>query len=116
MKDFTSSSQSEGKPSKEPIRLLIVAPSVRILGGQPVQANYLLEHLKREPEFKVSFVAHNPRLPRPLRWLQSIKYVRTVVTSLVYCVHLLLQVPKHDVIHTFSASYFSFLLAPTLRF
>jgi glycosyltransferase involved in cell wall biosynthesis len=97
----------------EPIRLLLVAPSLRILGGQAVQANYLLQHLRREPMFKVSFVAHNPRLPGPLRLLQRIKYVRTIVTSFVYCVNLLWNVPKQDVIHVFSASYFSFLLAPT---
>jgi hypothetical protein len=102
-------SDFEGKP----IRLLLVAPSLRILGGQAVQANYLLQHLSREPMFEVSFVAHNPRLPGPLRLLQRIKYVRTIVTSLVYCVNLLLKVPKHDLIHVFSASYFSFLLAPT---
>ncbi|HJT66301.1 MAG TPA: glycosyltransferase family 4 protein [Pyrinomonadaceae bacterium] len=99
----------EGKP----IRLLLVAPSLRILGGQAVQANYLLEHLSREPMFDVSFVAHNPRLPGPLRLLQRLKYVRTIVTSLAYCINLLLKVPKHDVVHVFSASYFSFLLAPT---
>ena len=99
--------------SNEPIRLLIVAPSLRILGGQAVQANSLLEHLRREPAFQVSFLAHNPRLPFPFRTLQSIKYVRTIVTSLVYCITLFLQIPKHDIVHVFSASYFSFLLAPT---
>src|SRR5690349_13223316 len=98
---------------EKPIRLLLVAPSLRILGGQAVQANYLFQHLSREPMFRVSFVAHNPRLPGPLRLLQRIKYVRTIVTSLVYCATLLLKVPKHDLIHVFSASYFSFLLAPT---
>lgn len=98
---------------ENPIRLLLVAPALRILGGQAVQANYLVKHMSREPLFKVSFVPHNPRLPGPLRWLQSIKYVRTIVTSLVYCINLLNQVPKHDIIHVFSASYFSFLLAPT---
>ena len=99
----------EGKP----IRLLLVAPSLRILGGQAVQANYLLQHFSREPMFQVAFVPHNPRLPGPLRLLQRIKYVRTIVTSLAYCVNLLLKIPRHDVIHVFSASYFSFLLAPT---
>ncbi len=99
--------------SAKPIRLLLVAPALRILGGQAVQANYLTEHLSREPIFSVSFVPHNPRLPGPLKLLQSVKYLRTIVTSLVYCINLLLQVPKHDVVHTFSASYLSFLLAPT---
>jgi L-malate glycosyltransferase len=99
--------------AEKPIRVLLVAPALRILGGQAVQANYLLQHLSREPGFEVSFVAHNPRLPGPLRFLQSVKYVRTIVTSLLYGINLLIQVPKHDVVHTFSASYFSFLLAPT---
>jgi L-malate glycosyltransferase len=108
-----SASIADAEFDGKPIRLLLVAPSLRILGGQAVQANYLLQHLSREPMFQVSFVAHNPRLPGPLRLLQRIKYVRTIVTSLAYCANLLLKIPRHDVIHVFSASYFSFLLAPT---
>lgn len=103
-----SSSQEE-----KPIRLLLVAPALRILGGQAVQANYLLQHLSREPGFEVNFVPHNPRLPGPLKLLQKIRYVRTLVTSFVYCLNLLIKIPQHDVVHTFSASYLSFLLAPT---
>jgi glycosyltransferase involved in cell wall biosynthesis len=108
-----SAAGSKINTSAKPIRLLLVAPALRILGGQAVQANYLIEHLSREPEFEVSFVPHNPRLPGPLKLLQSVKYLRTIVTSLAYCIRLLRQVRKHDIVHTFSASYFSFLLAPT---
>jgi glycosyltransferase involved in cell wall biosynthesis len=86
---------------------------LKILGGQAVQAKYLLEHLSSEPQFEVAFVAHNPRLPGPFRLLQRIKYVRTIVTSALYCLNLLRTVPRYDIIHVFSASYFSFLLAPT---
>ncbi len=96
----------------EKVRVLIVAPSLSILGGQAVQAKYLIEHLSKERSFQVSFLPHNPRLPGPLRVLQLIKYVRTLVTSLIYWLALLRRIPKHDVIHIFSASYFSFLLAP----
>jgi L-malate glycosyltransferase len=110
---LTSVSGSNSETPEKPIRLLLVAPSLRILGGQAVQANYLLEHLSRESHFEVSFVAHNPQLPRPLRFLQRIKYVRTIVTSLLYGMNLLLKLPRYDIIHVFSASYFSFLLAPT---
>jgi L-malate glycosyltransferase len=105
-------SRSDANTTEKPMRVLLVAPSLKIVGGQAVQCNYLLDYMSREPRFKVSFVAHNTRLPRPLRPLQWIKYVRTLVTSLAYCINLLIQVPKHDVIHVFSASYFSFLLAP----
>ncbi|HET6891694.1 MAG TPA: glycosyltransferase family 4 protein, partial [Pyrinomonadaceae bacterium] len=97
----------------EKVRVLVVAPSLRILGGQAVQAKYLIEHLSQEPSFQVSFLPHNPRLPGPLRVLQKIKYVRTIVTSFIYCLALTYRIPEHDVIHIFSASYLSFLLAPT---
>ena len=106
-------SRSNVEFPEKPVRLLLVAPSLRILGGQAVQANYLLENLSREPMFEVSFVPHNPRFPGPFRLLQRIKYVRTLATSLVYCINLLLKIPRHDIIHVFSASYLSFLLAPT---
>jgi glycosyltransferase involved in cell wall biosynthesis len=69
--------------------------------------------LQQEPSLEVSFLAINPRLPGKLRKLQSIKYVRTVTTSLLYVLNLLREVRKYDVIHIFSASYLSFLIAPT---
>lgn len=96
-----------------PLRVLIVAPSMDILGGQAVQAARLLKRLRDEPTLETGFLPINPRLPGILRSLQSIKYVRTIVTSLVYCATLLARVPRYDVVHTFSASYFSFVLAPT---
>jgi glycosyltransferase involved in cell wall biosynthesis len=92
---------------------LIVAASLDILGGQAVQAERLVRHLQQEPSLEVSFLAINPRLPGKLRKLQSIKYVRTVTTSLLYVLNLLREVRKYDVIHIFSASYLSFLIAPT---
>ena len=95
------------------LRVLIVAASLDILGGQAVQAERLVRHLQREPSLDVSFLAINPRLPGKLRKLQSIKYVRTVTTSILYWLNLLREVRKYDVIHIFSASYLSFLIAPT---
>jgi len=83
-----------------------------IVGGQAVQAVRLIEHLKQEPSVAVGFLPVNPRLPGVLRKLQAIKYVRTVTTSILYWWKLLTTIPAFDVIHIFSASYFSFLLAP----
>ena len=96
-----------------PIRVLVVGPSLGILGGQAVQARLLLERLGAEPGLEVSFQAVNPRLPGLLGALQQVKYVRTAVTSIAYVLLLLARVPRHDVIHVFSASYLSFVLAPT---
>ena len=94
-------------------RILIVAPSLDILGGQAVQAARLVSRLKSEADFDIGFLPINPRLPGFLRLLQAIKYVRTVVTSLMYGATLCAQVKDYDVIHIFSASYFSFVLAQT---
>ena len=97
----------------EQVRVLIVAASLDILGGQAVQAERLIRHLQNEPSLRVAFLPINPRLPGILRKLQSIKYVRTVTTSILYILNLLREVRKYDVIHIFSASYLSFLIAPT---
>jgi len=83
-----------------------------ILGGQAVQVTRLLRRLRELDGIEVEFLAVNPRLPGPLRALQRIKYVRTITTSIAYFTSLLLRVPKYDVIHAFSASYSSYLLAP----
>src|SRR5687767_10926971 len=66
------------------LRILVVAPSFDILGGQAVQAARLISRLRELPFFEVGFLGINPRLPGQLRKLQAVKYVRTVVTSLVY--------------------------------
>jgi len=94
------------------IRVCVVVASIDILGGQAVQALRLLDGLSREQEIDAELLPINPRLPRPLRWLQRIKYVRTVVTSILYIATLLLKLRRFDVVHVFSASYMSFVLAP----
>ena len=97
----------------ERVRVLVVAASLDILGGQAVQAERMIRHLQNEPSVQVAFLPINPRLPGILRKLQSIKYVRTVTTSILYILNLLREVRKYDVIHVFSAAYLSFLIAPT---
>ena len=98
---------------RKKIRVCIVVASIDILGGQAIQALRLVEGLSEEPGIEAEILPINPRLPRPLRWLQRIKYVRTLVTSIAYVASLLVRLPRFDVVHVFSASYFSFLLAPT---
>jgi L-malate glycosyltransferase len=92
------------------IRVCIVAPSLDVLGGQSRQAALLLAGLRDEPTLEVDFIPHNPRLPGAWRKLETIKYVRTVVATLRYCGMLLVQIPRYDVIHVFSAAYYSYLL------
>lgn len=64
------------------------------------------------PELEVDFLPVNPRLSGPLRHLQRVKYMRTVATSAAYTWQLAQKLGSFDVVHAFSASYWSFLLAP----
>jgi len=98
--------------SGQPIRVAIVAPSLRILGGQAVQADRLIRAWEGDPAIQARLVAVNPQLPKPLRRLVDIKYVRTLVTELAYIPLLVRELARTDVVHVFSASYASFLLAP----
>ena len=104
-------SESEIRPGTNSIRVLIVAPSLDIVGGQSRQAVRLMEAFRQDPSLHVGFVAHNPRLPGITRHLQRIKYLRTLFTTLYQWLLLLLNVPRYDIIHIFSASYYSYLLA-----
>ncbi|MFZ0594554.1 MAG: glycosyltransferase family 4 protein [Bryobacteraceae bacterium] len=93
-----------------PIRVLVAAPSLEIVGGQSIQAFRLLEALKNRPEICVAFQPINPRLGVPFRPLQRIKYVRTLATETVYAGELFARLRTADVVHAFTAGYSSFLL------
>jgi glycosyltransferase involved in cell wall biosynthesis len=94
------------------VRVAIVAPSLGILGGQAVQARRLLDHWASDPEVDAWLVPINPVPPAPLDRLLRVRGARTIVTQLWYWPLLFRQLRNADVVHVFSASYFSFLLAP----
>ena len=91
-------------------RVAIVSASVDILGGHWVQAGALLEALARDG-YDVRFVPVNPRFPRGLRWLRKVPYLRTAANQLLYQ-RSLLRLAGAEVVHVFSASFWSFLLGP----
>ncbi len=94
------------------LAVTIVAPSLTILGGQAVQARRLLDAWKDDPEVHAWLVPINPAPPAWLRPLARVKFVRTLITQLSYWPSLVRELSRADVVHVFSASYFSFLLAP----
>ena len=94
------------------LRVALIAPTLRILGGQAVQADSLLRAWQDDPEVQARLVPVNPTPPRPLRRAVEIKYARTVATQLTYWPLLVRELRHVDVVHVFSASYSSFLLAP----
>ena len=91
-------------------RVAVIAASLDILGGQGVQAGRLIDSLARDG-YDVTFVPINPRFPSGIRSLRKIRFVRTSVNQLLY-VPSLMRLASVDIAHVFSASYWSFLLAP----
>ena len=94
------------------LRVAIVAPSLRILGGQAVQAHRLLNAWADDPDIEAWLVPVNPVPKGALARLLDVKFVRTAVTQLIYWPQLFRELKRADVVHVFSASYTSFLLAP----
>src|SRR4051812_678920 len=94
------------------LKVAVVAPSLRILGGQAVQAHRLLAAWRNDSDVDAWLVPVNPEPPSWLGFVQRIKYARTVVTELIYLPLLVREIAPADVVHVFSASYTSFLPAP----
>jgi L-malate glycosyltransferase len=94
------------------LRVCIVAPSLRYVGGQAVQADLLLRLWRGDPDVEVTFLAVDPPLPRALAWAGSIPGLRTILREPIYFWHLWRGLEDVDIAHIFSASYWSFLLAP----
>ena len=92
------------------MRVAIVAASLDILGGQGVQAQALVRALG-EDGIDADLISINPRFPFGMRWIRRLPYARTALNQLLY-VPGLARLAAYDVVHVFSASYASFLLAP----
>jgi L-malate glycosyltransferase len=93
------------------LRVLIVAPSLRYVGGQAVQADLLLRLWRDDPDVDVRFLAVDPPLPAVLAWAERIPGLRTILREPIYFWHLCRGLANADVAHIFAASYWSFLLA-----
>jgi len=104
-------SSPKGSPAAR-LRVSIVAPSLRYVGGQSAQADLLLRHWQNDPDIDISFLAVDPPLPRALAWAERIPGLRTILREPIYFWHLWRGLKDVDVAHIFSASYWSFLLAP----
>jgi glycosyltransferase involved in cell wall biosynthesis len=95
-----------------PIHVLLIAPSLDIIGGQSIQANQLLRRLANEPFVQIRFLPVNPPVHHWLRFALRIKYVRTLITLVLYLARLGAQIRRADVLHIFTPGYFAFYLAP----
>lgn len=94
------------------LRVAIVAPSLCYVGGQAVQADLLTRLWQNDPDVAIHFLAVDPPLPRLLAWAEVVPVLRTILREPIYFWNLWRDLKEVDIAHIFSASYWSFLLAP----
>jgi glycosyltransferase involved in cell wall biosynthesis len=95
-----------------PIHVTIVAASLRYVGGQSVQAELLRKHWQNDPDVQAELVPIDPLFPPRLKWVEKIPGLRTLVRLPFYIWALWRGLENAEVVHIFSASYWSFLVAP----
>src|SRR2546422_7883748 len=93
------------------VRIAIVAPSLKWVGGQSVQADLVVRHWQTVRAVEARFVPIDPTLPRWLAWTGSIPYLRTALRMPFYLMALWRALGEVEIAHIFSASYWSFMLA-----
>lgn len=94
------------------LKVSIVAASLNYVGGQSVQAELLLRNWRDDSAVDARFIPIDPELPSLLAWVKHIPFLRTLVRQPVYLLALWRGLAEADVAHIFSASYWSFLIAP----
>jgi L-malate glycosyltransferase len=90
----------------------VVAASMRYVGGHSVQADLLVRSWQHDPAVEASFIPVDPPFPRMLRGLERIPFLRTAIRQPIYMSSLWRALKHADIAHIFSASYWSFLVAP----
>jgi glycosyltransferase involved in cell wall biosynthesis len=103
---------ADNRSAKKRLKVAIVGPSLNYVGGQSVQADLLLRLWRDDPDVEVTFIAVDPPLLAGFGWAERVPGLRTILREPLYFLDLWRGLEDVDVAHIFSASYWSFLLAP----
>ena len=92
--------------SAQKVKVLIVATSMRVIGGQSIQAKRLLDAFEADVQIEMHFLPNNPET-----LFQRVKYLRTIFASLKFWWSLLLNVYRFDVVQVFSSATTGYIIA-----
>ncbi len=92
--------------SQKKIKIALVAPSMKVVGGQSIQAKCLREAFAEDENLQIEFVPNNPET-----LFQNVKFLRTVFTSIKFWLLLLRKIPSAEVVHVFSSGTTSYLIS-----
>jgi glycosyltransferase involved in cell wall biosynthesis len=90
-------------------KILIIVASDSIVGGHSVQARELQTYFAGKNNFSYKRFGIDSKLPG---FIKKIKFLRTVINEAFYLLKLLPNICWANILHIFSASYWSFLLGP----
>lgn len=108
----SSPARVKGATCRSSFKVTIIAASLRYVGGQSVQADLLLRHWQSDPEVQAELVPIDPPFPHGFKWVEGIPALRTLVREPLYVLALWRGLSGADIAHIFSASHWSFWLAP----
>lgn len=92
--------------SEKKIKVALVAPSLRQIGGQSVQADRLRKAFAGDDRIEFIFIPNNPAALG-----QSVKFLRTVTASLKFSASLLRQIRRADLVHIFSSGTTGYIIS-----
>ena len=87
-------------------KILIVATSMDLIGGQSIQAQRLRDAFAGNDQIETDFVPNNPRT-----LFSGVKFLRTIFAALKFWSLLLLRVPRAHLVHVFSSGMTGYLIA-----
>ena len=77
-------SASTRQSRERDIRVCLIGPSPEKVGGQAVVARQLMDNVAALPGVEMGFLPIDARFPGPLRALQVVIYVRTLLGMIFY--------------------------------
>jgi glycosyltransferase involved in cell wall biosynthesis len=93
------------------VRVIVVAASPHMPGGQAVQAKGLVDGFTGDSVIDVGFVPTNLPLEGKLSIFQSVRYLRTILNSFKFWLTLVKEIPSSDVVHVFSGAGTSYIIS-----
>jgi L-malate glycosyltransferase len=95
--------------SRAPGRVLLIAPTPPPYGGMALQAKLLAKMLE-EDGVLVDLLGHTQPLPVPLRLLDRVSGLRTLLRAVIFYWRFWRRVRDVEVVHVLAASWLNFLL------
>ncbi len=92
--------------TRRKIKIALVAPSMRNVGGQSIQAKRLIDAFANNEDLCVEFVPNDPQTS-----FQNIKFFRTFFASIKFWFTLLRKIPRADIVHVFSSGTTSYIIS-----